>query len=223
MRRGRRWLVAGLAAAIGGYLALQQQRRAEMWRVRNHAVRVLVIGAGPLGSTYAALLAHWGMQVSLVAHGARLAQLRGSGLCVQSALTRRVNRLLVDVLADVPQEHDFDLVLVTTDDEELPEAADSVRGLEPNTPVVVLHKAPVAGQSIQGYSVDGQALVGLATQGGTLCDGLLRVQPMQQVPTHLGEVSGADTQRLHQAAAILRRAGIWIEVERHIASCLTGS
>lgn len=61
-------------------------------------MRLIFIGAGPIGSLYAARLALAGHEVSLVARGERLARLRGRGLVLVGGAKGREERAHVSVV-----------------------------------------------------------------------------------------------------------------------------
>src|SRR5689334_7836548 len=74
-------------------------------------MRILVIGAGVIGSVYAARLLEAGHTVTLCARGRRLGELRDRGLILQDAETGRRTAYEVDAV-DTTDGVTCDLVLV---------------------------------------------------------------------------------------------------------------
>ncbi|MFN2220387.1 MAG: ketopantoate reductase family protein [Anaerolineae bacterium] len=74
--------------------------------------RILVYGAGPLGSLFAARLQQGGNDVSILARGKRLAELREHGIVVVDVLTKMQAITKVNVVEALAPDDAYDLVLV---------------------------------------------------------------------------------------------------------------
>ena len=74
--------------------------------------KILVYGAGPLGSVFAARLQQGGNDVSLLARGQRLADLREHGIVLVDAQTQEQSVTRVNVVERLAPEDSYDLVLV---------------------------------------------------------------------------------------------------------------
>ena len=74
--------------------------------------KILVYGAGPLGSLFAARLQQGGNDVSILARGQRLDQLRRYGIILVDALTREQTVTRVNVVERLAPDDAYDLVLV---------------------------------------------------------------------------------------------------------------
>jgi len=74
--------------------------------------RILVYGAGPLGSLFAARLQEGGNDVSILARGQRLADLREHGIVLVDVLTKQRTVTRVDVVEALASDDGYDLVLV---------------------------------------------------------------------------------------------------------------
>jgi ketopantoate reductase len=75
-------------------------------------MKVLVYGAGPLGSLFAARLQQGGHDVSILARGQRLAELREHGIVLQDVQTKERSVTLVNVVEALAPDAAYDLVLV---------------------------------------------------------------------------------------------------------------
>ena len=74
--------------------------------------KILVYGAGPLGSLFAARLQQGGNDVSILARGQRLAELREHGIVLTDVLTQVQTATQVTVVDRLAPDDAFDLVLV---------------------------------------------------------------------------------------------------------------
>ena len=75
-------------------------------------MRILVFGAGPLGSLLAARLHQGGQDVTLLARGGRLAQLRQYGVILKSWTSKEEETVQVPLHEKLDPRDFFDLVLV---------------------------------------------------------------------------------------------------------------
>jgi len=76
------------------------------------SARILVYGAGPLGSLFAARLQQGGNDVSLLTRGRRLADLREHGVIICDDATKIVTTTRVNVVERLAPDDAYDLVLV---------------------------------------------------------------------------------------------------------------
>ena len=74
--------------------------------------RILVYGAGPLGSLFAARLQQGGNDVSILARGQRLAELREHGIVLVDAQTQEQTVTRVNVVERLAPDDAYDLLLV---------------------------------------------------------------------------------------------------------------
>jgi ketopantoate reductase len=74
--------------------------------------KILVYGAGPLGSLFAARLQQGGNDVSILARGQRLAELREHGVVLVDVLTQERSVTPVNVVENLAPDDAYDLVLV---------------------------------------------------------------------------------------------------------------
>ncbi|TET49728.1 MAG: ketopantoate reductase family protein, partial [Anaerolineales bacterium] len=88
------------------------QRGSDMTEVRGGRARILVYGAGPLGTLFAARLQRGGNDVSLLARGQRLEQLREHGIVLEDLVTKERTTTLVNVVEELAPDDAYDLVLV---------------------------------------------------------------------------------------------------------------
>jgi ketopantoate reductase len=75
-------------------------------------MRILVYGAGPLGSLFAAKLQQGGHDVSILARGQRLADLREYGVVLTDVRTKQQTVTRIDVVEQLAPSDAYDLILV---------------------------------------------------------------------------------------------------------------
>ena len=90
-------------------------------------MRILIFGAGVIGSLYAALLAEAGYDVSVYARGRRLESLTRGGLLYKRK--GKIRKAPVNILSRLEVEDRYDLVFLTVRENQLHAAPDEMRQL----------------------------------------------------------------------------------------------
>lgn len=193
-------------------------------RRANASVRVLVFGAGVIGSTYASRLARHGMDVTLLARGERFHEIDTYGLMQQDLITGRRHWSAVHVIDRVVEpthpRDEFDLILIAVRHTQSLEALASVRALSDTTPVVVMQNNPVGAQQLCDALEHRAVMLAFPATGGYIENGVASSLPLWFTGTTLGESDGQPSQRLGQTARLLKRAGIRVNVVPRIEDWL---
>ena len=83
-------------------------------------MRILIYGAGVIGSLYAALFAEAGYDTSIYARGKRFEALRNNGLLYKK--NQEVIKAEIRILGELPNDDIYDFVLLTVRENQLYEA-----------------------------------------------------------------------------------------------------
>ncbi len=172
-------------------------------------MKILVYGAGVLGSLYAARFFQCGYDVTLLARGKRYDELTQDGVFLEGVISgeRIVSRVPVCQTLEPKDEYDLIVVLVRADQvtELLPHLAANRRSKQMlfmvNNPNGYAEWAKAVGSE--------RLLLGFAGAGGTRQNGVVRyhvVSPILQ-PTTLAEPDGRKTERIKSIARLFRNAG----------------
>ncbi len=167
--------------------------------------RILVFGAGALGTFYGGRLAEAGHDVTLVARGDTLAEIRALGLRWREG--RRLHQVAVGVVEVVPPE-DFDWALVLVRAQHLEAVLPLLSDVRCANVVVMVNNAGDLGAYRE--HLGDRALLGFAGAAGQRgADGLwvCQVVPGWVQPTTVGELDGPPSQRVHQLVELLEGAG----------------
>jgi 2-dehydropantoate 2-reductase len=177
-------------------------------------LRILVIGAGVIGSVYAASLQAAGYPVTLLARGQHAADLRASGLVLQDASTGQSTTSHVQIVERLIPEESYDLALVCV---RLDQVAATVLDLAANQhiPTLVFFLNNPTGTQLLVERLGSQRVVlGFPGVGGTREGTRVRYVRIRQQPTTLGEVDGKMTARLRRLSAMLEQAGFPTAISR---------
>jgi len=177
-------------------------------------LRILVIGAGVIGSVYAARLQAAGYHVTLLARGQHAAELRASGLVLEDASTGQSTTSHLRIIERLVPEESYDLALVCV---RLDQVAATVPDLAANQQIptlVFFLNNPTGTQLLVEHLGAVRVVLGFPGVGGTREGTRVRYVRIRQQPTTLGEVDGQTTARLRRLSALLEQAGFSIALSR---------
>ncbi len=159
-------------------------------------MRLLVYGAGVLGSQFAARLHEAGHDVSLLAWGERLAFLRRHGLQLAEADSPSVRRIPVPVV-----EHPaggYDLIAVLVRAHQVDPVLESLAGVQGD--VLFLHNWAGGARPLGEVIGHERVLLGFLAAGGTMDGDVVRYRVpgflTRRVAMPIGEPDGRTTPRL---------------------------
>jgi 2-dehydropantoate 2-reductase len=184
-------------------------------------MKLLIYGAGVVGSLFAARLHVAGHDVSLLARGERLAALRRHGVQLAEGDGPGVRRVPVPVVEHPAGGYDLTAVFVRT--HQVDAVLESLAGLDGD---VLFLLAWAAGPEPLGAVIGHQrVLLGAPTAGGTMDGDVVRYRPAnaltRRFPMPMGEPDGAATPRLERIVREFRAAGINAKAEPRMDAWLT--
>ncbi len=184
-------------------------------------MRIVVLGAGVVGSVYAGHLLLAGHDVALVARGTRLTELRATGLVLEDAGSEERRQLSIEALDASALHPRCDLVVVAVRSEQLTETLPVLAEMTDAPDVLFLGNT--AGHTralIEGLG--DRALFGFPAVGGVRDGAAVRYVLIRQQKTTLGEPSGMTSSRLRRLQAVFSDAGFPTRLTAHIEGWLLG-
>lgn len=171
-------------------------------------MRILIYGAGVIGSLYAALFAEVGYDTSIYARGKRLEVLRNNGLLYKK--NQKVIKAEVKILGELPNDDIYDFILLTVRENQLYEALAELKNNKSTTIVTMIN-------SLDSYKKwedivrKGRILPAFPGAGGSINeDGILdaSLTPRMIQPTTFAEISGKKSERTKQLSKMLKHSHI---------------
>ncbi len=179
-------------------------------------MKVLIFGAGVLGSLYAALLHEAGSNVTLVARGKRYEELSKYGVVLKKFDTGEESTTRVRVVEGMPADEYFDVCLVLVQKTQL-ESTLSALKVNPHIPAFVFMNNTAEGpQAMIDALGRERVMMGHANAGGERVGHVVHYMITQEIT--LGELDGQKSERLLQIADILKKAGIDVAFSANIDS-----
>ena len=171
-------------------------------------MRILIYGAGVIGSLYAVLFAEAGYDTSIYARGKRLEFLKKNGLLYKK--NQNIRRAETTILGELSDNDAYDFILLTVRENQLYKALAELKNNKSNTIVTMVN-------SLDSYKKwedivgKGRILPAFPGAGGSINDdGILdaALTPKVIQPTTFAEISGNKSERTKQFSEILRYAHI---------------
>ncbi len=178
--------------------------------------KILVYGAGNIGSLYAARLKESGQDVSILARGDRLARIQEHGIELENTVTGEKTTTPVEAIERLDPEDAYDLVLVVLPKHRVTEVL-PVLAENRETPSILFMNNNAAGPGVMVEALNrDRVLLGFAGAAGVAdSDGhVIRylITSSREQPTTLGELDGHLSSRIETFAGVLKKAGFPVAI-----------
>ncbi len=173
-------------------------------------MKILVYGAGVLGSIYAARLQGAGNEVTLVARGQRLADIQQYGVVAEDYTTGKTTTTPVKVVSELSLDEDYELALVIVRKNQLDPVLEKL-AVAPLIPDILFLGNNAAGPGEMIRCVGRERVLLGCPGGGGMRDGRViryMLAGRSRLPTTIGELDGQLSERLQRIAAVFENAGL---------------
>jgi 2-dehydropantoate 2-reductase len=171
-------------------------------------VRVLIIGAGVIGSFNAARLADGGVDVTLLARGRRLADLREHGIVLENAFNRRQSITRVPLVERLDPGDVYDVAIVIVRRNQIATVLPMLTA-STKIPSVLFLGNNAGGQDDMIDALGRQrVLIGTVNAGGERQGHIVRYIYSRRFPVLLSELDGAPTPRAEAIVRMFKGAGL---------------
>jgi 2-dehydropantoate 2-reductase len=143
-------------------------------------MKMLIVGAGVIGTVYGAHIAAAGNQVSVLSHGRRTDEVAAGGLCARDVLGGGQVHAEAGVVPDVCG--DYDVVLVAVRRDQLAAACTGLAVLAEKPAVVFFGNNP-SGRAAIPADLPGDVYLGFPGVGGVMAGGTAGYVRIRQQPT----------------------------------------
>lgn len=170
-------------------------------------MRILIYGAGVIGSLYAVLLKEAGYDTTIYARGHRLEVLQNQGLLYKkNNIIKKVDIKIIDHL----QDNDiYDFIFLTVRENQLYQALKELKSNKSKTIITMVNTLDNY-EKWESIVEKGKILPAFPGAGGTITNNILdaTLAPKIIQPTTFSEISGKKTKRTEQLSQILKHAHI---------------
>jgi 2-dehydropantoate 2-reductase len=184
-------------------------------------LRILVLGAGVIGSVYAGRLVRAGHDVVLLARGRRLVDLQTRGLVLEDAESGERAEVPAPSIAELAGNDRFDLVLVPVRAEQLRSTLPVLTSMTDDSDVLFFGNT-ASRQAELTAALGSRVLFGFPAAGGTRDGAIVRYVLISQQKTMLGEPDGSTGPRVTRLQGVLQDAGFPTLISTDIEGWLVG-
>lgn len=183
-------------------------------------VRVLVYGAGVIGSIYAGKLAAARIDVTILARGNRLEQLKQLGIRLKHIKSNQIETInSVKVIDELTSTDKYDYIFVPMRKDQVSEALPVLKNnISPN--IVFMVNNPSGPEQWAKEVGTDRVMIAFPGAGGRREEGIVHYHIVNRIvqPTTIGELENPKSERLRLLAIILGRAGFKVGVSANIAA-----
>jgi 2-dehydropantoate 2-reductase len=196
-------------------------------------VKILVYGAGVIGSLYAGKLQAGGHSVTVLARGDRLSEIRHDGLVLQDVISGGRMAIKVETAERIAADAHYDIALVTVRRDQLASAVPELMADRSIPNLLFMLNNPTGTESLaEGLGRD-RVLLGFPGAGGTRDRHVIHYALIPQQPTTLGEMDGQPSSRLRAIEMALRTSGFptkishdmdaWLKAHAFFVTAVSGA
>jgi 2-dehydropantoate 2-reductase len=180
--------------------------------------KILIFGAGVIGSVYAGKLALSGHNVSVLARNERLKELELNGLLL-SENGKKTIKTNVTVISELKIDDIYDYIFVTLRKDQVKEALHLLSQNQSKNFVFMVNTASGYDDWIGEMGIE-RVIPAFPGAGGKLENGMIHYSLTSRFvqPTTLGEIDGKATHRIKELAEILSNAGFPTSISKKMDS-----
>ena len=170
-------------------------------------MRILIYGAGVIGSLYAVIFSNAGYDVSIYARGPRLEKLRSKGLLYLE--NKNIKKARVKLCSKLSDTDIYDFIFLTVRNDQLKKALTELRTHKSKCIVTMVNNL-FEYQELEKIAGMGRILPAFPGAGGSITDDILyaSLTPRFIQLTTFGEITGVKTKRSKYLAKIFKKSKI---------------
>lgn len=179
--------------------------------------RILIFGAGVIGSTYGGLMALSGHEVTLLARNNRLKELNENGLLLLKNVQQKAQNISVKIATELNEDDIYDYVFVTLRKDQVRESLPLLKRNKSKNFVFMVNNPSGYDEWITALGLD-RVIPAFPGSGGKIEDGIVCYEIVSGIiqPTTIGEINGNKSERIKELRTILKRAGFKVSISKNM-------
>ncbi|MGE5347845.1 MAG: ketopantoate reductase family protein [Actinomycetota bacterium] len=176
--------------------------------MKTSSKRILIFGAGVIGSTYGGRLALCGHDVTILARNERFGTLIENGLLLQAIKEKKQRRIQVKVIAGLNENDLYDYVLVCLRNEQVASALPVLAKNQSNNFVFMVNNPSGYTEWTEALGSE-RVIPAFPGSGGKLVNGVVHYELLKRIiqPTTIGEINGKKSARITELRTLFIEAG----------------
>lgn len=196
-------------------------------------MKILVFGAGIIGSVYGARLFEAKHDVTLLARGSRYNNLKTNGLTFKNCISGKQIKLNVPLVTSLKENDFYDLIIVTVRLDQLDEVISVLEKNNACNNVMFMMNIPEAITSISNELTSKNIIFGFPGIGGTYKNNVIEYIDIKQQKTTIGTLTGTDSILINDIriafesgnfdVAICNDMQSWLKTHAVFISCISAA
>lgn len=182
--------------------------------------RILIYGAGVIGSIFAGKLAKYGNDITILARGNRYDEIVLKGLVLRNALSNKTETVQVRYIKELSEDDIYDYIIIVVQNSQIDSILPILKKNKSNNFVFVVNNPLGYSKYIEAVGKE-KVMIGFPSAGGERKDGVVSyligtgIAKMMQTTT-FAEVDGSITNRLKELVKIFRKAKFEPTISRNM-------
>ncbi len=179
--------------------------------------RILIYGAGVIGSTFGGLMAASGQDVTLLARNNRLKELNNNGLLLQKNGQKKAQKISIEIIAELKEDDIYDFVFVTLRKEQVRDSLPILKKNKSQNFVFMVNNPSGYDEWINALGQE-RIIPAFPCSGGKIENGIVFYEIVSGIiqPTTLGEINGSSSSRIKELRTILKNAGFQVSISKNM-------
>lgn len=173
--------------------------------------KILIFGAGAIGSIFAAMISKCGYDVTILARGKRYEELQNKGLILNNCLSNKQIKIRVKVIDSLNEDDTYDYIIVVVQNTQIDSILPVLSENRSQNIVFVVNNPSGYQKWIDAVGYE-RIIIGFPSAGGERKDGIVNYfigkgpAKLFQATT-FGELNGEKTERLLKIVKIFKNSG----------------
>ena len=183
-------------------------------------MKILIYGAGVIGSIYAAKLFEAKNDVTILARGKRFEILQQNGVIMREQVTGKMTTARIPLVQQLATNDFYDLIIVTVRLDQLDSVLPVIKNNSASQMVLFMLNNPENIQAIADELKPKHILFGFPGAGGTIKENLIDFIQIKQQKTTLGETNGERSETIKTLKSLFETAGFRVDISNNMQAWL---
>jgi 2-dehydropantoate 2-reductase len=183
-------------------------------------MKILVYGAGVIGSIYAARLFEAGCNVTLLARDKHYESLKQNGVIIKDTLAGKQTTSKVPLTTQLEANDFYDIIMVTVRLDQLDTIVPALKNNHVCPLIMLMLNNPESIEQLTNELNPKHIILGFPGAGGTYQNNIVDYIQIKQQETTIGEINGKISVRIKEIKALFESAGFEVAISDNMEAWL---
>lgn len=177
--------------------------------------RILIFGAGVIGSTFGGLMALKGQDVTLLARNNRLKELYNNGLLLQKNNQNSPQKIPIEIISELKTDDIYDFIFITLRKNQVKDSLLLLKKNKSKNFVFMVNNPSGYDEWINALGPE-RVILAFPGSGGKIENGIVFYDIVSKIiqPTTIGELNGLKSPRIKELKHILEISGFNVSISK---------